>query len=65
MPSSVVKKMEYKNDGHRLRITYVSGDIYDYLEVPKSVFVEMQASGSKGTFLNKQIKGHYAFEKVK
>ena len=65
MPSSVIKKMEYKDDDRRLRITYVSGNVYDYLNVPRAVFEEMQASGSKGTFLNTQIKGRYDFEKVK
>jgi KTSC domain len=65
MPSSVIKKIEYQDDSRRLRITFVSGDIYDYLNVPKAVFEEMRASGSKGAFLNALVKGRYDFEKVK
>jgi len=38
--------------------------IYDYLNVPPAVFAAMKQSGSKGTYLNKHIKGHYHFEKV-
>lgn len=47
-----------------LRITYVSGMVYDYKKVPEKIYKAMKASGSKGTYLNNYIKGHYEFEKV-
>ncbi|MBS0027774.1 KTSC domain-containing protein [Chitinophaga sp. 22321] len=65
MPSSVVAHMTYYADTHTLRIIYVSGMIYDYKEVPEAVYLAMKSSGSKGTYLNKHVKGHYSFEKVK
>jgi hypothetical protein len=64
MPSSVVAAMQYNVETSTLRIIYVSGDVYDYKNVPEKVYKEMKAYTSKGTFLNKKIKGNYDFEKV-
>ncbi|QHS60520.1 KTSC domain-containing protein [Chitinophaga agri] len=64
MPSTVVYKMLYDHDTATLRIIFVSGLIYDYKNVPEEVYQAMKNSGSKGTYLNKHIKGHYAYEKV-
>ncbi|MGV3601594.1 MAG: KTSC domain-containing protein [Dyadobacter fermentans] len=64
MPSTVVEKMIYNEDKQTLRIVYVSGMVYDYKNVPWEVYQAMKTSGSKGTFLNKHIKGNFEFEKV-
>ncbi|HEY2583012.1 MAG TPA: KTSC domain-containing protein [Mucilaginibacter sp.] len=65
MPSSVVAAMKYNADTSTLRIIYVSGDVYDYKNVPEKVYEEMKAYTSKGTYLNKKIKGNFDFEKIK
>jgi len=64
MPSTVVYKMHYDQETATLRIVYTSGLVYDYKNVPEEVYQAMKSSGSKGTYLNKYIKGHYAYEKV-
>jgi hypothetical protein len=64
MPSSVVSAMKYDRSSHTLRVIYVSGMIYDYKNVPEEVYAAMKIAPSKGTFLNKHIKGKYEFEKV-
>lgn len=56
--------MRYDADSRTLRIVYVSGNVYDYKDVPPEVYEAMKVSGSKGTFLNTKIKGKYEFEKV-
>ncbi|WP_295801798.1 KTSC domain-containing protein [Mucilaginibacter sp.] len=65
MPSSVVAAMEYNEPVSTLRITYVSGKVYDYKNVPPEVFEEMKEADSKGTFLNYRIKGKYRYKRVK
>lgn len=65
MPSSVVAAMKYDNHAHKLRIVFVSGKVYDYQNVPKDVYDAMKAAGSKGTFLNTEIKGKYRFVEVR
>ncbi|PSL25434.1 KTSC domain-containing protein [Chitinophaga ginsengisoli] len=56
--------MHYDRDTATLRIIFVSGLVYDYKNVPEEVYEAMKRSGSKGIYLNKHIKGHYAYEKV-
>ncbi|PTT03727.1 KTSC domain-containing protein [Pedobacter sp. HMWF019] len=64
MPSSVVASMSYIPESAILRITYVSGRVYEYKDVPRHVYEAMKAAGSKGRYLNEFIKGHYAYKQV-
>jgi hypothetical protein len=64
MPSSVIQRIHYYPDKHTLRVVFVSGMVYDYKEVPESVYKQMKAATSKGEFLNREIKNKYAFEKI-
>ena len=65
MPSSVVAAIRYDADSSRLRVIYISGNIYDYKKVPEEVYNKMKAASSKGEFLNKEIKPNYEFEKIR
>lgn len=65
MPSSVIKEMEYDKTKNILRIGFVSGMIYDYLDVPEEIFSAMRSAQSKGTFFNEHIKPHYSFRRIK
>lgn len=56
--------MHYYPETSILRITFVSGDKYDYIKVPADVYEAMKKASSKGDYLNKVIKPHYAFKKV-
>jgi hypothetical protein len=63
MPSSVIKKYFYKPELQILTIVYVSGAVYDYLEVPQNIFDDFRAAFSKGIYLNKNIKPNFRYEK--
>jgi len=65
MPSSVIAQMEYNRKTRVLRIVFVSGKTYDYLEVPETVFWQIRSAPSKGVFFNQEIKPYYAFRKIK
>jgi hypothetical protein len=64
MPSTVVAHMDYYPQSATLRITFTSGEKYDYLHVPEKIYEAMKRSTSKGFYLNKFIKGSYQFKKV-
>ena len=64
MPSSVIKSFQYDPTSKVLRIEYQSGMIYDYIKVPAEVYDAMRNAFSKGTYLNRYIKGKYAFKKI-
>ncbi len=63
MPSSVIRKYFYKPELQILTIVYVSGPVYDYLDVPQEVFDDFRAAFSKGTYLNKNIKPYFKYVK--
>ncbi len=64
MPSSVISTFKYFPETKILRITYVSGKIYDYINVSVQVYDALKQSDSKGNYLNKYIKGKYKYEKI-
>ena len=65
MPSTVISSISYDAPSSTLRITFVSGMIYDYKNVPKNVYQALKTSGAKGVYLNQHVKGKYLFEKIK
>lgn len=64
MPSTVISNMIYYPDTNVLRIFFQSGSIYDYMNVPASVYAAMKKSGAKGTYLNNYIKDRFEFQKI-
>jgi hypothetical protein len=64
MPSSVISKYEYDAEKRILRVTFLSGKVYDYKNVPKQIYVNMRGYTSKGRYLNSFIKGLYDWEEV-
>ncbi|MEJ7692414.1 KTSC domain-containing protein [Daejeonella sp.] len=64
MPSSVVDTINYFPETLILRVTFVSGLIYDYKDVPSQVFKALKVAGSKGRFFNFHIKGKYEYDRI-
>jgi hypothetical protein len=64
MPSTVISGIEYEAVSQTLRITFVSGLVYNYQNVPPEIYHALKTSGAKGIYLNQNIKGKYPFEKV-
>ncbi|MDB5229312.1 MAG: ATPase protein [Chitinophagaceae bacterium] len=64
MPSTVVASFSYDEITEMLRITFVSGLVYQYKSVPFEIYHAMKTSGAKGIYFNQHIKGKYEFEKL-
>lgn len=64
MPSSVIAHIAYDLERQVLQITFVSGSIYAYYKVPDDVFLELMQARSRGSYLNRRIKGNYAYKKL-
>jgi hypothetical protein len=65
MPSTVIRSFIHIPESNILRITFVTGTIYDYLDVSVETYEAMKASFAKGIFFNEKIKGKYECVKVK
>ena len=64
MSSSSIAAVGYDDRRHSLRLRYVSGGMYDYLDVPVSVFQGLLEAPSKGRFVNRYIKPRYRFTRL-
>ena len=64
MPSTVIDHFSYDSDKNCLIITFLSGNVYSYKDVPEKVYKQMKASQSKGKYFNHIIKDKYSFEKL-
>jgi KTSC domain-containing protein len=64
MPSSVIRSFKYDAERRALVVTFVSGKIYLYADVPQNVFDAMRTSKSKGQFFNAHIRDHYDFAEI-
>lgn len=51
-------------DGQTLRIQFHSGGVYDYLNVPESVYHGLMNASSKGSYHAAHIKNAYTYRKI-
>lgn len=62
--SSALASVGYEPETSTLEVEFRSGGIYQYYDVPSSVYELMQSSESKGRFFHVYIKNAYAFSKL-
>ena len=62
--SSLIKAVGYDAATQVLTVTFVDQEgTYEYQKVPESVYKELMAAESKGSFFAKNIKGKFEFVK--
>jgi hypothetical protein len=59
MPSHVIRDFSYNVASRELVVTFVTGRIYAYADVPEAVVRAFRASFSKGRFFNQEIRDRY------
>jgi hypothetical protein len=59
MPSTVIRDFSYNVATRQLVVTFVTGRVYAYADVPPDVHNAFRASGSKGRFFNLEIRDNY------
>ena len=64
MPSTVIRHFEHDPATRQLRVTFTTGRIYVYDEVPDMVAASLRAAGSKGAFFNSQIRNVYPYREL-
>jgi hypothetical protein len=63
--SSSIASIGYTRSTSALEIEFRSGAIYRYRDVPITAFKEFMKAESKGRFFAAQIRGKYAYEKIR
>ncbi len=62
--SSNVESIGYDENYRILRIRFLNGNIYDYKNVPFMEFERLKEAHSIGSYLHRNIKFNYPYEKV-
>ena len=61
--SSNIEQIGYDDEARELHVQFLSGRCYIYHDVPREIFDAIMSAPSKGSFLNREIKGVYNFTK--
>ena len=62
--STNVRSIGYDRASLTLEVEFQNSFIYQYYNVPVHVYEALMAAGSKGQFINSQIKNMYPFSRV-
>ena len=64
MPSTAIAGIEYDKKAERLTVTFATGRVYQYVDVPAEVAASFQSAFSKSTFFNGYIRDRYDFREL-
>lgn len=64
MPSTAIADFEYDLARKRLTVSFVTGRVYEYVDVPSEVAASFRSAFSKGTFFNSYIRDRYDFREI-
>jgi hypothetical protein len=64
MPSTAIAGIEYDSERQRLVVTFVTGRVYEYIDVPPYVTKAFRSAFSKGTYLNSYIRDRYDYREL-
>ena len=62
--SSNVESIGYDEAAQTLRVRFHSGATYEYKNVGIMEFEQLKAAPSVGSYLNRNIKGNYPYQRV-
>lgn len=62
--SSHILSIGYDLWSNDMEVEFKSGAVYRFESVPLSVYEELKAADSVGTYFDKNVKNNYAFRKV-
>ena len=64
MPSKVIADIDYDRKSQGLKVTFVTGRTFEYIDVPAEVAASFQSALSKCTFFNGYIRDRYDFREI-
>jgi hypothetical protein len=62
--SSLIRSVGYNLASSVLEIEFVAGRVYEYHDVPLSVYSELMAAESIGNYFNESIRDMYSYSEV-
>ena len=62
--SSNISSIGFDEESSTLEVEFHSGTVYQYFDVPLSIYESLRDAGSKGQYFAQNIKGYYRFVKI-
>ncbi len=62
--SSNIEAVCYLEGSRELQVRFINGSTYSYSDVPQEIYEELINAPSKGSYLNRMIKGIYSYQKL-
>lgn len=62
--STTLTTVAYDRTRHLLRLEFRSRAVYCYFAVPHSVYQNLMAADSKGSYFNRNIRGHFPYHRL-
>lgn len=62
--STLLSWVAYAPHQHRLQLGFRRGEVYNYLDVPESIYRDLLAADSKGRYFNQNIRNLYRTQQV-
>ncbi|SEL78995.1 KTSC domain-containing protein [Parapedobacter koreensis] len=56
--------MDYNEGNSILKITFQTGAVYLYYDVPEMIYIGLRQARSKGKYFNRYIAQQYPFDRV-
>ena len=60
MPSTVIRRFEYRPESRELEVLFVTGRRYLYADVPAEEAEAFRSAFAKGVYFNRNIRDRYA-----
>ncbi len=64
MPSTVIRRFDYRAEARELDILFTTGRRYVYHDVPPEAVDALRAAFAKGVHFNRRIRGRYRFTEM-
>lgn len=62
--SSNLQAVGYDHSTHVLEVEFTNGSVYQYFDVPQSIYQGLMAAPSKGSYLHTHIKDLYSYRQI-
>jgi hypothetical protein len=59
VPSTVIRRFEYRADRRELLVEFVTGRCYAYSDVPEEEAASLRGAFAKGVYFNRHIRDRY------
>lgn len=62
--SSTIERVGYDPQSMTMAVEFKNGTVYEYYNVPETIFAELLVAGSPGQYLSQHVKRSYRYSRT-